>query len=152
MPEKLRSAYVPHSRVQSTNNEPTRTKTSMQAECDINNIMEKFKKTGMVNHFTSRRAEYLDMPMAEDFHEAINTVLHARTMFDELPSELRNRFHNDPELFLEFVDNEANRPEMVQMGLLEDDKPLTPRKDDGVVEPAPAEPASTPSPEEAPGP
>lgn len=90
----------------------------MQAECDINQIMAKFQKTGMITHIKERGATYGDMPMAEDFHEAMSLVAEANTMFAELPSTVRERFKNDAAQFLEFVNDEDNRDAMVEMGLL----------------------------------
>ncbi len=121
MATKLRSAYRPHPPVQSVNELPTRTKGSMQAECDINNIVAKYNKTGIFTHFSANRGEYTDMPPTVDYQESLNLVITAQASFDALPSELRNRFHNDPALFLKFAENEDNHDEMIKMGMLPED-------------------------------
>ena len=45
-------------------------------------------------------------------------VAGAQTLFNEMPSSIRNRFSNDPAHFLDFCSNENNRAEMHEMGLL----------------------------------
>lgn len=40
-------------------------------------------------------------------------------MFEDLPSQIRSRFENRPDKFLDFVNDENNQQEMVKMGLLD---------------------------------
>lgn len=91
-------------------------KQSFKDECDINKIMAKFQKTGLINHYASHAPQYGDIP-AIDYHEALNIVATAESMFEELPSEARKKFENDPEKFLEFVQNPANSEELAKLGL-----------------------------------
>lgn len=93
-----------------------RTKQSMKAECDINNIMAKFAKTGTVSHLNRFGARYGEVP-ALTFHEAMNVVRQSEQMFDALPGKVRVKFRNDPGAFLEFVQDPANLPEMRELGL-----------------------------------
>lgn len=141
---KMRSAYYPHSRVQSVNEMPSRTKQSMSAECDINNIMKKFKQTGQVDHLSANQQQYMDAPPYEDFADALTMVVEATGMFNELPAALRNRFHNQPGLFLDFIDDPKNTDELISMGILPAPEP-TPA-DPKVQEPTPAAPEAAPDP------
>ena len=114
----MRSAYVPHAPVMVQFKLPSRAKQAMLKECDINQIMAKYQKTGMITHIKKHGGSYGEMPLADDFHEAMNLVAGANSMFAELPSTVRDRFHNDPSQFLEYVNDPDNRDGMVEMGLL----------------------------------
>lgn len=115
-PSKLRSAYGPKKRVAIKFIEPTLTKQSMQNECDINQIMAKYQKTGAITHLQNNRANY-GFADSITFHECLNIVTKAQSMFAELPSSIRKRFDQDPARFLDFVQNPENSDELVSMGL-----------------------------------
>lgn len=101
---------------------------SFKAECDINRIMAKFQKTGMVEWLSRRQPEYLDCS-GEDFQDAMFTVVKAREMFAELPSSMRDRFANDPQKLLVFLTKEENRAEAISLGLVRrPDAPIAPIK------------------------
>lgn len=108
-------------RVQLVCDDPSLTHQSFKAECDIRNIMKKYKKTGVLTHVTSMNAQYLDASVVPDYQEALNLIISAQDTFDSLPSELRKRFNNDPAEFLSFTSNSDNRLEMAKLGLLNDD-------------------------------
>lgn len=97
--------------------EPTRTQQNFKDECDINVIMERFGKTGQVPA-NMRIPTYEDFTGVSDFHSAMNAVREASENFMELPAKVRARFDNDPQLFLEFVSNDANRSEAEALGLV----------------------------------
>lgn len=105
---------------------PSKTKQSMKAECDINNIMAKYQKSGLVTHVNERQGTYDDFISAPDYHTAMNQICAANESFESLPSGIRNRFHNDPALFLEFVQDPAHQDELVRMGLADPKPEKTP--------------------------
>lgn len=92
------------------------TEQSHKQGCEINNILAKYHKTGVLEHVNKHQAQYGDATSL-DFQNAMQTVINAQTMFDDLPSKLRNRFQNDPAQFLDFVQNEENIDEMIKLGL-----------------------------------
>nr|UXR08067.1 MAG: internal scaffolding protein [Microvirus sp.] len=92
------------------------TKQAHVAECDINQIMRKYLKTGMLQHSVDHAGQY-GFATSMDFQEAITLVDDANNMFNDLPSSVRARFENAPHRFLEFVQDEKNLPEMAKMGL-----------------------------------
>lgn len=105
-------------RVQVPDTGPSRTKQSFSEECDINNIMKKFEKTGIIDHARKYEGNYGDFTGAVDYHTAMNIVREADEMFQSIPATIRKRFDNDPQKFLEYVDNPENEDEMREMGLL----------------------------------
>lgn len=99
-------------------NDESRTHQSFKDECDINNIVRKYKRTGVVTHVTSKVGSFSDLSDVPTFHEAMNIVAEATQHFEQLPAALRKRFANDPAQFLDFVHDEKNLPEMRELGLL----------------------------------
>ncbi|WNK13306.1 MAG: internal scaffolding protein [Microvirus sp.] len=107
------------------------TKQAFKEECDINNIMKRFEKDGILAHYNQFQGDYGDFTSCPEYHEAQNKVMNANSMFLTLPAKVRERFSNDPARFLAFVSNPANRPGMVELGLL---------KAEAVVPPVPPVP------------
>ncbi len=113
-----------------------RTKQSFVKECDINNILAKYQKTGALTHLQNHGAQYGDAT-AVSFTEAMQIVTKAQTMFEELPSSLRTRFANDPAQFMDFVQTPGNEDEMRDLGLL----PLKSEQSATLLSPNPVETA-----------
>lgn len=97
----------------------SRTKQSFKDDADINNIMDKFTKTGILPSMIDKNPKYGDFSDVPDYLESINTVLLAEEQFAALSSKVRKKFDNDPAKFLEFVHNPDNLDEMIKMGLAE---------------------------------
>lgn len=93
-----------------------RTRQSFKNECDINNIVGRFKRTGVWDSLAKTRPSYGDVTGVE-FQGAMDLVVEAREMFGDLPSSVRTRFDNDPAQFLEFAQLPENQAEMAKMGL-----------------------------------
>jgi len=93
------------------------TKQSFKDESDINTIMARYLSTGELPVINEVAPQYLDAT-GFDFQAMQDQVVEARSLFGQLPSVLRNRFANDPALFLDYIQDEANRPEMLELGLI----------------------------------
>lgn len=116
----FRTAYGEKLRVALSFPENSRwTKQSFKDECDINNVMNRYLSTGEMPVINQQAPQYLDVT-GLDYQNAMEFVAGAQSLFNELPSLVRNKFANDPRLFLDFVSDEKNRPEMAEMGLLSD--------------------------------
>lgn len=99
-------------------------------ECDINFLMKRYMKTGVLDHVNKYQGQYGDFIGAESYLEARLKIQEANEAFETLPSDLRYQFANDPAQFLDFVQNPDNVDKLVEMGLA--------TKQDGVVNPSPA--------------
>lgn len=124
----VRSAYSKKTPITISKWGEGRTKQSHKDETDINAIMKRFEKTGMVDFITTHEPKYGEIT-ALDFRESMQNVAQANEMFADLPAKVRDRFENDPAELLEFLDNPANREEAVLLGLVEPQKepnPATP--------------------------
>lgn len=84
---------------------------------DINKIMAKYEKTGTLPDLIVREPRYGDFSDAVDYQEALNLVIFSQHQFANLDAPIRNRFENDPAKFLEFVNDENNRDEIIDLGL-----------------------------------
>lgn len=92
------------------------TKQSFKKDRDINVIVNKYQRTGVIEFANKRAPEYMQMDEM-DFQDAMQKVVHANEVFSELPAAVRKKFNNDPGQFMAFVHDPANEDEMVDMGL-----------------------------------
>lgn len=104
--------------------QPSMTKQEFKDESDINVILARYQKTGLLINVNHNQAVYGDTT-AQDFQEAMNVVAAAQSAFDDLPAHLRDRFQNDPAQLLDFVHNEDNRAEAEELGLVPKSAPKT---------------------------
>lgn len=127
-----------------------RVKQSFVEECDINNILKQFKVTGMVRHMAAKAAAgaYSDLPDSIDFQQSLNIVIEGEKAFATLPSKIRERFHNNPTEFLEFMGKPDNQDEAIRLGLAKDTRPQADSKGppDRTPPPPPAAAAAAPKP------
>jgi len=112
-----RHKFSPRMRVSISFDGDGRTKQSFKDECDVNRIMARYLGAGILpEHLNRAMAQFVDCT-GVDFQEAQLLVSGAKSLFAELPSAIRSRFHHSPAEFLEFVENPQNGPALVEMGL-----------------------------------
>ena len=119
----------------------------MKAECDINNILAHYAKTGLLTPVHQRPGMFVDVSEVGDYRQAIHNIRGAEELFMQLPSVVRGRFENDPGAFLDFASDPANTDEMIEMGLLprpEEEAPPAPPEVPPVVEEPPVIPPEAP--------
>lgn len=97
--------------------EEQRTQQQFKAECDVNNIIAKHKKQGINPHILPP-AVVADFTQIQDYQQLLDTVSAAQDTFMAMPSHIRNRFNNDPQLLIEFVNEKSNRDEAIKLGLI----------------------------------
>jgi len=85
--------------------------------CDVNLIVKQYEKTGLLKNVGDGTLRYGDLTNLPTFQEAQNIVVAAKEAFAALPSKIRDRFQNDPEKLMEFIDNDENYDEAVKLGL-----------------------------------
>jgi phage internal scaffolding protein len=106
----------------------TLTQQNLAADCDINTIVKRFHLTGQLP-VSLRAPVYQDFDGIFDYQSAMNVLRAADEAFMQMPADIRARFHNDGQEFVEFCSDEKNRSEAEKLGLV-----LPPVK---VEEPAP---------------
>lgn len=91
--------------------DPSLCKPQFASECDLALIVKRFLKTGQLPQFAERPTIESDDGYPNDLFELQQTLIDARSKFDSLPLEVRNRFNNDPSAFFEsVVENAAVKP------------------------------------------
>jgi len=95
-----------------------KTRKADAVDCDINSIFKRYEKSGVLPDMIMKDPRYGDFTQVPTYHEALTIVRLAQEQFDALDVNIRNRFANDPEKFLEFTQNPENKAEMDRMGLL----------------------------------
>lgn len=93
-------------------------------DADINVIVSRFLKTGEMpqNAIEPRYGDFSDVV---DYHTALNAVIAAEAQFDALPAKLKDRFSNDPQELMNFLQNQANRDEAIALGLIDPPSPFS---------------------------
>ena len=98
---------------------------SIVNQCDINKLCDNYIRTG--EYYPGILARKLRRPMFGYFNPAQQTLenvlsIQRRSLesFDMLPSEIRERFNNDPRKFFDFVTDVNNQDEIIKMGLATD--------------------------------
>ena len=111
-------------RVASLNKEKSLTKQHDAKKANIHNILKAYERTGLLPQRTVEPLEG-QLPDVSSYHQAMNILVEAQQTFDQLPSDIRQKFDNDPSKFLDYVNatNEdgelANIEEMREIGLAE---------------------------------
>lgn len=98
--------------------EPTLTVQDQRDECDINHIIARFEKTGVLPVRSGyENAQYLDVTELPDYQTARQTVIQAEQAFMQLDAHLRAQFNNNPAEFIDFMQNPDNVQKAIDLGL-----------------------------------
>ena len=92
-------------------NSPSMTKQAFAKDADINTIMDKYTKTGVLPSGT-RAPMFGDFSSGEEYQNIQNKLIKAENDFGLLPSDVRERFDNDVKALLDFASNPANQAEL----------------------------------------
>lgn len=97
---------------------PSMTRQEFTDECDINQIMARYDKTGMLPVNAPTPAQFVDWSaMPADLQEAMHMMIDADQAFMRLPASVRKEFDNDAVRFVEFAQNSDNLDRMREFGL-----------------------------------
>jgi len=105
--------------------DPSKAQQHMKDECDINVIVERFGVTGQIP-VTPIEPSYGDFSGVGDYHTALNKIKAADAAFMALPAKLRAKFDHDPNALLNFLENEQNRGEAIELGLIDGEPVVQP--------------------------
>lgn len=96
---------------------PSRTKQSFLAETDVNNIIKRYRVTGLLPQHQGdpMYADFSKLP--SDYQDALNKVLDAEAAFNAVSSDVRSEFNNDPKAFISFCTDPANLDQLREWGL-----------------------------------
>lgn len=103
---------------------PSLTKQEFKDEVDINNIINKALRGEFVRGAVNP-GFYDDVSAVGDYHDMQDRMLSINDEFMKMPPEIRARFHHDPSLLVEWVNNPINKAEAIELGLLEPEPKVT---------------------------
>lgn len=100
--------------------EEGRTKQKTGMEHDINKLVARYQKTGVLETKHDDNGLFVDVAVIGDYHECMNRIAIANERFNMLPSRTRARFNNDPAQLLDFISNlnKDSVQEAVKLGLI----------------------------------
>lgn len=119
---------------------PGLTKQAHKDECDINKLMSKYQQSGQLPAVNPFPAQFGDFSGVTDYHTALNQIDEAEKAFRDLPSAIRTRFENNPEELLSFIQNEENREEAEELGLVPIEAKTVPTGTPPVTDPVTPDP------------
>lgn len=89
---------------------------SQKEEADINTIVRNFGVTGQIPQGV-RVPSYGDFDLVDDYRSALEAIKEAEVSFMKMPADVRDRFANNPALFVDFCSDSSNLDEMRKLGL-----------------------------------
>ena len=92
-----------------------RTKQSFKDATDINRILTKWQKTGVISHLSQYGAEYGDFSDIPDLLEAQGRLARGQAIFDALPSEVRAEFNQSVSDFFLYVNDPSNKDRLKEL-------------------------------------
>ena len=100
----------------------SRTKQSFKKEADINCIMAKYSKTGVLvdpSRIPTRMPQFGDFSSVVDYQGLCNKKIEVDNYFMSLPASVRQRFDNDVNKLIAFMADEKNVDEALKLGLVD---------------------------------
>ena len=99
----------------------SRTKQSFKKKSNINNIIAKYNRTGILattpGVTPTRAPVFGDFTNAGTYMDQMIKITKFNEEFMALPSTLRNKFQNNPALLIDFLANPDNAVEAMELGL-----------------------------------
>jgi len=139
----LRDFFKPHDSFAVADWGPSLTRQEFVDECDINQIMLKYERTGVLPGPNAAEPMYVDFTQIPDnLADSLRMMDEAQTAFMQLPATIRREFDNNALAFTEFAMDPTNLDQMRDWGLA---KPKEPAVTPPVSPPAPP-PAAPPEP------
>ena len=105
------------------------TQQHFKEESEINNIIKKHDKNGIIESVARGNARYGDFSLVQDYKSSLDTIREANDNFMEIPSEIRKQFNNNAGEFFNFVQDPNNQSELIKMGLTKTPESATPVAD-----------------------
>jgi phage internal scaffolding protein len=95
----------------------SKTDQSYKKSTDINILISKYKKTGIIPNLNQRQGRYGDFSSSVTLEEAFETTQNAIEAFNELPANIRKAMDNDPSKLEIWLSDEENYDMAVKYGL-----------------------------------
>lgn len=90
------------------------TKQSFKDSTDVNKILAKFQKTGVISHLAKFGPEYGNFSDV-DFMQAQVALARGKEIFEALPAEVKREFKQDAGAFFAFVNDPGNKDRLKEV-------------------------------------
>lgn len=97
--------------------DPGLTRQEFAEECDINTIMERYERSGVVSHVNRAEPVFLDTTLYKGLQASMDAFKEAEMAFLALPAKVRREFDNDPQKFVDYAVDPTNVEQMREWGL-----------------------------------
>ena len=91
-----------------------RAKQSYKDSCDINKLLERGAREGGLSHLEKHGARYGDFA-AIDWDTLPMQLAEGRTIFEELPAEIKREFNQSPAEFFAYVTADENKDDLQRL-------------------------------------
>lgn len=95
-----------------------RTVQADRNEADINKILARFEKSGMITHLSKETPFYGDVSEFSGLQDCLIKVREADELFMGMSATIRERFENNPVKMVDFLADERNREEAISLGMV----------------------------------
>lgn len=112
--------------------DPSMTQQHFKDETMIDNILQKYAETGfLTDPFTPKRPiQFGDFSDVTDFQTAQNAVARTTEYFESLPSRIRASFNNNPQDFLNALNDPSQRAKLEELGFVAPSEAKSPESSD----------------------
>ena len=107
---------------------PSMTDQSFTSESDINNIVANYRKTSVIPQTINQALQYFDTTQVPSFQDAQNVVSRAKSMFEQLPAEIRFLCNNNPANVENILKDPRNTEILTKHGFLMETPAPAPEK------------------------
>lgn len=116
----------------------SRTKQSETEATNVNTIMRKYQKTGVIDHWNQNRPTFGDFSMSQGLHANMIAAELAQDEFMKLDAHVRKACDNEPVKLLELMTSPEGLEVLREAGMLLD--PPIPKPDESAETPTPPPP------------
>ncbi len=92
-------------------------KQSMKDECDVNKIVLRYQKTGLITHLAGGVPAFVDVSELGDYRSVIEQVRSVEAYFAGLPATVRAVFANDARSFMDYLEGNPDVSDLEEVGL-----------------------------------
>lgn len=114
----IRSIYSERVRSSIRFTQPSKVQKQFAEQCSTEHIVEKFLR-GEPVATASKPAVYADLTQVPDFESLQDRLAVLNNWFNDLPSDVRSEFDNDPQKALEELTKPDRMSDAVELGLLD---------------------------------
>lgn len=137
---KLITSNQLRKRVHSEVSDDVLTEQHYKPLCDIENIVETYRKTGHLPNIVQKVPRYVDNTLQPTFEEMHDQIQQTKELYNQLPTRIKNATNNDYRKFESWINNPENINEAEKFGLISVKKKQTKNEPPAPAAPQKAEP------------